>query len=748
MKKQKSLFKLLRAAVVSAFVMAGFVLTGCPSPTEVTQTTGSITGNVVFLSDTGGITVTIELETMGGQLIDSVEITDDSSEDGSFRFDGLDPGTYVLRMLSETPLVSITRNVPVTAGGESSVTINIGCNCTHGNAPPCGCDPATGNGCDCTHGNVGCGCTEANHCNCTHGNAPPCGCDPTAGNGCDCTHGNAPPCGCSLTAGDGCDCAHGNAPPCGCSLTAGDGCDCTHGNAPPCGCSLTAGDGCDCTLGNFCGCSGNAYCDCAPGVATEIELSRTTPLRLRVYDFYYLYATVFPENTANQMVVWVSSNPYVVSVVDSMVPRFGISGPESAVRIMANAPGTATITATAMATGNVERRASLTVTVPRRPSVTITGIPYYYQRGDVSVRLSWQNLETGWYNWDWESSIRSNITFTLDSFAGSHDFRLLFDGDDGMGYFLSARNITAGANTIPFSEFTPLVPISITITGIPSHVYNYGNGEILLLYPGTLNTIGGGGIVQKVDSTTIWDSSVTFTMPAIPSVYPGLSDVHLRIWDFDWNFEELLGAYSVASVNINAMETTIPFTTFDIFEPITITVTEIPSQYFDWGGSLGLYSPGVNVWSNWVNIGDSTAFTLFAMPGVYVVSLSWGHWDSDYMLWRSSSYSIPSRNITAGNNIIPFEAFGPPWHSNRINALTESLEPSNQTMPNSARSRTRAHWRRESGHCNQGGCHKGRPPFLSRLSTGKAVSGLDRTSVVNFSQSCQSYCPGRRPKTK
>gem|GEM_PF-1239731 len=595
MKKTKTSFKLLRVVVVSAFALAVsvFVMTGCSNPTEAmpTPTTGSIIGNVVFLGDTDGIAITIELETIGGQPVDSVDITDTLSADGSFRFDGLNPGIYVLYASLQAPhRRAMLRNVTVTAGGEyplGSVAVNItGCGCTHGNV-----------GCECTHGNVGCGCTAADHC------------------------------------------------------------DCTHGDALPCDCNLTAGDGCDCTLGNFCECTGNDDCACSPNVITGITLSHTAPLSLNVGADHLLFATVLPANAANQMVIWVSSNPAVISVAESMVPRFGISGPESAVRIVANSEGTATITAVAIASGDIEQRATLAVTVqnanagePSIPApapavpitVTVTGIPsgYHNSWGELSLR----HPGGGYAGWSEVRVEGASVSFAFNAVPGTYSLRLWLGSFE---YFIASRNITAGANTIPLSAFTPLEEVSITVTGIPNRYIGDVDGNMRLKHPGTLN---------QMSSEWSWisSSSATFTMRALPGTY----DVHLRFWyDNDWS---LLRAYSAPSVNITTGENTIPFTDFQIFEHMTITVTGIPGRYAGGEGAIVLNTPGFIDWIAdgwvWPIEGSSATFTVFAMPGTYDVALFFwfetGDDDWDFVL-----YSVSRRNITAGANTIPFSAF-------------------------------------------------------------------------------------------
>ena len=302
---------LKRLGIVALVAAIGFSLSGCPASVEPGATTGSVTGNVVFPDGADGITLTIELETIDGLLAASVDVTDQSPAGGSFRFDGLDPGTYTLYVSSRVPLGrSQVRTLTVTAGGVYSLgtlSINLGCDC--GAIPsPCGC----------THGNVGCGCDlDDLGCGCTNGGA---GCTCIPDNFCNCDNGAGSSCGCDLE-NLGCNCDNGT------------------GTVPGCGCD--------------------------PAVATGITLYPNALPYLNLGDTYLLFATVTPVSAANQTVIWLSSNPEVVSITESMVPhpRFGISGPQSAVRIRANSWGTATITAAVMASGGVEHWASLTVTV-------------------------------------------------------------------------------------------------------------------------------------------------------------------------------------------------------------------------------------------------------------------------------------------------------------------------------------------------------------------------------------------------
>ena len=276
-------------------------------------------------------------------------------------------------------------------------------------------------------------------------------------------------------------------------------------------------------------------------------------------------------------------------------------------------------------------------------TVTVTGIPsgHHNSWGELSLR----HPETGGWAGGNEVWVEGpSASFAFAAVPGNYSLRLwLSGGATGTSeYFIASRNITAGANTIPFSAFTPLEQVSIIVTGIPNRYIGDVEGYIHLMHPGTFNQMSN-------TSTWISSSSATFTMRTLPGTY----DVHLRFWyDDDWS---LLRAYSAPSASITAGENTIPFSAFEIFEPITITVTGIPSRYSDAEGFIGFHSPGRIDWlvEEWAVIeGSSAVFTVFAMPGIYDISLDVEGLEDDWPFYFSSR-----RNITAGPNTIPFSAF-------------------------------------------------------------------------------------------
>jgi len=89
------------------------------------------------------------------------------------------------------------------------------------------------------------------------------------------------------------------------------------------------------------------------------------------------------------------------------------------------------------------------------------------------------------------------------------------------------------------------------------------------------------------------------------------------------------------------------------FGLVTIDVTEIPARYQNQSASLSLRHITSGEWASGGRSqqveGSSVSFALAAFPGTYGIELLFG----------SSHYVVPSRNITAGNHSILFSAFIP-----------------------------------------------------------------------------------------
>ena len=135
---------------------------------------------------------------------------------------------------------------------------------------------------------------------------------------------------------------------------------------------------------------------------------------------------------------------------------------------------------------------------------------------------------------------------------GTHIVYLAFElaADDWLFYRADSRNITAGANTVPFYAFTPVVPqVTVTVTGIPERYADW-RGEIYLATPGVSNVVAW----DRVETT---GSSATFSMPAMPGTYNIYLFFEAEIAEV-WKYS----GYAVHSRNILAGANTIPFGAF------------------------------------------------------------------------------------------------------------------------------------------------------------------------------------------
>ncbi|MCL2191325.1 MAG: hypothetical protein FWB79_05000 [Treponema sp.] len=274
-------------------------------------------------------------------------------------------------------------------------------------------------------------------------------------------------------------------------------------------------------------------------------------------------------------------------------------------------------------------------------TITVTGIPSEYHSSWGTIELIFPN--TGNRVGSGSTHITgTSATFTLAGLSGLYEVRLRFGSDDNARVYRT-RNITylypEGANTIPFSAFAFMPPITVTITGIPSQYQDNVWGEIVFMVPGTASGIAWG-------EARITGSSVTFTLG---NVAPGTYDVHLLFFN-----GELLGIYTISARNITE-DNSIPFGQFAVLPPsVTITVTGIPSGYQDGFGEMDLRCTATGDWrsDSWTAItGSSAVFRFwFVDPGTYDVYL----WVEGSTRWGEAIAS--ARNI-ARNTTIPWSAF-------------------------------------------------------------------------------------------
>jgi len=277
-------------------------------------------------------------------------------------------------------------------------------------------------------------------------------------------------------------------------------------------------------------------------------------------------------------------------------------------------------------------------------SITVTGIPvdYHGSWGGIELIFPATGNRVGWAS----ASISGTTTFTVVGVSGLHEVRLEFGGGDAARIYRT-RTITyllAEPNTIPWTAFEFMPPLTITITDIPSQ-YQGSPLHLGLMIPGTMN-----------DVAWYWEdvtgSSMTFTFRGVGS---GLYDVILLFWERMFA-EEIIGAYSVSARNITT-NTSIPFSQFTVLPPsITITITEIPVVYQNGFAELGLYHPETGSWPDWgfaeISTSGSSAIIRFwfVQSGIYDVHLH------ILGLERWAYRTAPARHISA-NTTIPWSAF-------------------------------------------------------------------------------------------
>ena len=336
---------------------------------------------------------------------------------------------------------------------------------------------------------------------------------------------------------------------------------------------------------------------------------------------------------------------------------------------------TLTIMATAVNHPTVSNTA--TVTVPEPIVITVTGIPLEYQGRWMNIEL--RHPGTGEMVAVGSGSVSGfSATFTLlKDWHGGHQFAAPGDYEVRLTvhpsvYRIAEMNIRAGAGEIPFSTFTLIPPITVTVTGIPPR-YHGSYGLVILGIPGTGNVVAYGSTVE------ITGASVTFT---VRGAVPGTYDVFLafsRLMELWWYLP--LEVYVESARNITASNN-ISFDPFIAAPPsitITITITEIPSQYQNGFGRLRLSGDVERYGLDWglsetEVTGSSATFRFwFINLGIYEVwfriegSDRWGDGSAPAMnLTANTSISWSAFNFYGGGEPMPITITGIPdrYHGN------------------------------------------------------------------------------------
>jgi hypothetical protein len=332
-----------------------------------------------------------------------------------------------------------------------------------------------------------------------------------------------------------------------------------------------------------------------------------------------------------------------------------------------NADAGEVLTITATAVNHPTVAGTATVTVPEPITITITGIPTEYHHDwirDLHLRQSGNTRQPN-NNSQWLEGPSVTFTFEASQIPGDYEVSLtLRDWNHYQRvYRITSRNITAGTNTIPLSEFTFVPPITITVTGIPNG-YHSSNAGIELRHPVTDDWIG--------DTWgQIEGSSAEFI---IVNMNPGTYSVNLV-----FSSPESSTEYRITSRNITAGTNTISYSAFTLHshrEAINITVTGIPVEYnnHQWNISLS----GHNRREGHVEGSSVTfAFSLWNVhPGIHYleITLDDGNWNNQ------RSYRITSRNITSGNNTIPFNNFTPGYIDITVTGIPAEYQGNNGSI--------------------------------------------------------------------
>ena|GEM_PF-1088928 len=199
---------------------------------------------------------------------------------------------------------------------------------------------------------------------------------------------------------------------------------------------------------------------------------------------------------------------------------------------------------------------------PQPVSITVTGIPsrYWGNWGDMDLNLPGTGNTVGTA---FVQNVGSSTTFHFDQAVhpGTYDI-VLWLLDWGVAYSLPARFINAGANTIPFTAFGPVISqTTITVTGIPIRYWDHYAGiEILDSF---YNFVGWSNFSRIPGPTVTFE---IFTSSGLPLT--GTYHVFMGIDDW-WGWP--VADYVIWSRNITAGSNTIPFADFG---PIFFSLSE------------------------------------------------------------------------------------------------------------------------------------------------------------------------------
>jgi len=360
-----------------------------------------------------------------------------------------------------------------------------------------------------------------------------------------------------------------------------------------------------------------------------------TEVQVGIRGRQQFFATVYPQD-APQDVIW--------SIPNST--NFGTITAGGLLTVEGASTGTSFVVR-ATVESNSALFAEATVFVPHPISITIAGIGseyhsyladiYLVRRDGTRTRAARSNRVTiagtqaifDLYNWG------ENVRFAT---PGDYEVFLMM-GEEGSVYRIASRHIAESSISIPLGAFSLMLPINVTINGIPERYHN-STGNVRLLLPGTMLDVAGGDV-------PISGASAGFS---VRGAALGLYDVSLAFGDgFGTDI-----VYVARSRSITGGPNNIQFGHFTPLQPrIIITVTGIPVHYHSGEGAMEIRFPeppsAYNDGQSFTTITSAMAVFRFwfSDPGRYHISL---HLDGPN---RWGNYTLPVQQLAA-NTVIRY----------------------------------------------------------------------------------------------
>ena len=290
---------------------------------------------------------------------------------------------------------------------------------------------------------------------------------------------------------------------------------------------------------------------------------------------------------------------------------------------------------------------------PEAITVNITELPAGTGWASISLRnLAGDEIAEG------QTSVggtTATIQFTI--IPGTYNIWLELQGQMGttLHRTTSPVQINSGNNNIAFDRFEEILPITITITGITgADTANQVDIELREIGETGKRVAQGWGSIQEGSVTNIImrgeEDNARF-------VTPGTYEVRLTLIEQeDWN---TIGIFRIASRNITAGNNPIAFNEFQEIPPITVTVTNIPTDFHDYLGGILAFRPG-DV-SNEGIVGESDLGPLEATTTFILHGATPGTYDIALVLMDGETFAFVGIRIATSRNLAATEPNNTPW---------------------------------------------------------------------------------------